>query len=410
MKKLYETPKERSARERREYEEWKKGQTKSTAEVLYPNNLPREKSKPPAPPASQKGMSRKLSTAEVLYPNQYKRQEKTSAEPAKPAPPKSSPHKQAASQKTSPETPSNNPFNIQCILNEQGRLQGKTESSPWFKEEYQYVFDFKGRLERVFLNGELVEDYDYNEQGQRIKQMSAGNPPAYLRYNAWGQLVAMGDIAWQYDKNGALSKKLENALYDIGGSQTRYFYNGNTRLDKVILPNGDEITWKYGRGEKLQAQNPLKKYKNGKLVMEYEWQDPFRLAGCWDHEAGLVMLFSYGERLCPERMKIMGLKTKEEVSLICGCDQVGTLKLLSISDKSALKRLQYDSFGNVLHDTKPQLHIPIGFAGGLVDKDTGLVRFGYRDYDPAVGALPAPTLWATLGAIMTSMIIVLMIR
>ena len=30
--------------------------------------------------------------------------------------------------------------------------------------------------------------------------------------------------------------------------------------------------------------------------------------------------------------------------------------------------------------------IPFGFAGGLHDRDTGLVRFGYRDYDPEVGA------------------------
>ena len=29
--------------------------------------------------------------------------------------------------------------------------------------------------------------------------------------------------------------------------------------------------------------------------------------------------------------------------------------------------------------------IPFGFAGGLYDEDTGLVRFGARDYDPRIG-------------------------
>jgi RHS repeat-associated protein len=29
--------------------------------------------------------------------------------------------------------------------------------------------------------------------------------------------------------------------------------------------------------------------------------------------------------------------------------------------------------------------VPFGFAGGLADSDTGLVRFGYRDYDPDTG-------------------------
>ncbi|MCH2039483.1 MAG: RHS repeat-associated core domain-containing protein [Saccharospirillaceae bacterium] len=29
--------------------------------------------------------------------------------------------------------------------------------------------------------------------------------------------------------------------------------------------------------------------------------------------------------------------------------------------------------------------MPFGFAGGLQDTDTGLIRFGYRDYDPETG-------------------------
>lgn len=29
--------------------------------------------------------------------------------------------------------------------------------------------------------------------------------------------------------------------------------------------------------------------------------------------------------------------------------------------------------------------MPFGFADGLHDRDTGLVRFGFRDYDPEVG-------------------------
>ncbi|MFH1148135.1 MAG: RHS repeat-associated core domain-containing protein [Pseudomonadota bacterium] len=45
----------------------------------------------------------------------------------------------------------------------------------------------------------------------------------------------------------------------------------------------------------------------------------------------------------------------------------------------------YDSFGNIVNDTDPSFAIPFGFAGGLYDRDTGLVRFGYRDYDPDIG-------------------------
>jgi RHS repeat-associated protein len=48
------------------------------------------------------------------------------------------------------------------------------------------------------------------------------------------------------------------------------------------------------------------------------------------------------------------------------------------------QRLDYDVWGNVLSDTNPGFQ-PFGYAGGLFDPDTGLVRFGARDYDPESG-------------------------
>jgi RHS repeat-associated protein len=44
----------------------------------------------------------------------------------------------------------------------------------------------------------------------------------------------------------------------------------------------------------------------------------------------------------------------------------------------------YDSFGRVTSDSSPGFQ-PFGFAGGLYDADTKLVRFGARDYDAEIG-------------------------
>lgn len=46
--------------------------------------------------------------------------------------------------------------------------------------------------------------------------------------------------------------------------------------------------------------------------------------------------------------------------------------------------MDYDEFGNVQQDTSPGFQ-PFGFAGGIYDRDTELVRFGARDYDAEVG-------------------------
>ena len=47
-------------------------------------------------------------------------------------------------------------------------------------------------------------------------------------------------------------------------------------------------------------------------------------------------------------------------------------------------------FGSILADTNPALPVPIGFAGGLHDRDLGFVRFGWRDYDTFTSRWTAP--------------------
>ena len=61
------------------------------------------------------------------------------------------------------------------------------------------------------------------------------------------------------------------------------------------------------------------------------------------------------------------------------------MRVVTDVNGTVVKRIDYDSFGNILNDTAPAFEVPFGFAGGLHDRDTGLVRFGYRDYDPEVG-------------------------
>jgi RHS repeat-associated protein len=46
--------------------------------------------------------------------------------------------------------------------------------------------------------------------------------------------------------------------------------------------------------------------------------------------------------------------------------------------------MRHDAWGAVLEDSVSAL-MPFGFAGGLYDADTALVRFGARDYDPVIG-------------------------
>jgi len=69
-------------------------------------------------------------------------------------------------------------------------------------------------------------------------------------------------------------------------------------------------------------------------------------------------------------------------------DQIGSTRLVvNVGDGTVVQRTDYDEFGNVVlsNITSGWEPLPFGFAGGLYDRDTGLIRFGSRDYDPAVG-------------------------
>jgi RHS repeat-associated protein len=69
--------------------------------------------------------------------------------------------------------------------------------------------------------------------------------------------------------------------------------------------------------------------------------------------------------------------------------------VVDVQDGTIAQRIDYDEFGRVLFESAKGLQ-SFGFAGGLYDLDTGLVRFGAREYDAETGRWTAtdPILFA----------------
>jgi len=66
-------------------------------------------------------------------------------------------------------------------------------------------------------------------------------------------------------------------------------------------------------------------------------------------------------------------------------DHLGSVRwVLDAQTGAVAQRMEYDAFGRITLDTNPGFQ-PFGFAGGLHDYQTGLVRFGARDYDAETG-------------------------
>jgi RHS repeat-associated protein len=103
-----------------------------------------------------------------------------------------------------------------------------------------------------------------------------------------------------------------------------------------------------------------------------------------------VSRFVYGTRGNVPEYMVRGGETFRLVT-----DHLGSVRLVvKVSDGSVVERIDYDEFGVVSSDTSPGFQ-PFGFAGGLYDADTKLVRFGARDYDAMVGRWTAkdPIRW-----------------
>ncbi len=115
------------------------------------------------------------------------------------------------------------------------------------------------------------------------------------------------------------------------------------------------------------------------VTEKYLWANLTTLLAIYDKDDNLVQRFEYADQRMPVSMNIGTTK------YYLHYDQVGSLRAVSDTSHNIIKELTYDTFGNILTDTNSGFKVPFGFAGGLYDEDTKLVRFGYRDYDSFTG-------------------------
>ena len=262
-----------------------------------------------------------------------------------------------------------------------GRITSKTETVAGATSNYAYIYDPMGRLLTVTKNGALIEEYDYDENGTRIYEMNTirGISGRNFAYSDEDHLLIAGGATYQYDLDGFLTTKTE------GTDITTYVYSSRGELLSVTLSNGTVIQYVHD-----PLGRRIAKKVNGAIVEKYLWQGLTRLLAVYDGSDNLIMRFEYADTRMPVAM------TKNGSSYYLTYDQVGSLKVIADASGSVVKKVEYDSFGNIINETNPAFAIPFGFAGGLHDRDTGLVRFGYRDYDPDIGRWTAkdPILFA----------------
>lgn len=105
-----------------------------------------------------------------------------------------------------------------------------------------------------------------------------------------------------------------------------------------------------------------------------------KVAAELDSTNNIVSRFVYGAKINVPDYLIKGGIAYRIVTDLLGSPRL----VLDTRDGAIVQRIDYDEFGRVILDTNPGFQ-PFGFAGGLYDRDTKLVRFGTRDYDAETG-------------------------
>jgi RHS repeat-associated protein len=258
-------------------------------------------------------------------------------------------------------------YGVNYSYDDLGRMTQKVETIGGVTDTYDYEYDLRGQLFEVQKNSVVVESYSYDDNGNRISATVNGTPSA-ATYDDQDRLLSYGGTSYSYRPAGQLATRSEP-----GDIVTSYDYDTVGSLRGVTLADATEITYGLdGLGRRVQRA------VDGTITQRWLYDGILPLAQL-DDQGNVVSQFVYIGGNVPVYM------VKGGVSYRLVSDPVGSVRLvIDSTNGNIVQRIDYDSFGNVLGDTHPGFQ-PFGFAGGLHDDSTGLVRFGSRDYQPRTG-------------------------
>ena len=221
-------------------------------------------------------------------------------------------------------------------------------------------------------DGELRATYTYDDNGNRTQVVRAGELPITAAYDEQDRLTAYGAATYTYTDAGALASKT-----DASGTTT-YVYDALGALTRVKLPDGVVLDYAidaYGRRVAVKRNGVVERgflYQGGlspvaELDADGAVREPLRL------------------RPALERARDDGPRRQDLPDRHRPRRQPARGRRHGQRHGRAADRLRRVRARDARH-RRPGFQ-PFGFAGGLLDRDTGLVRFGARDYDPETGRL-----------------------
>ncbi len=256
------------------------------------------------------------------------------------------------------------------VRDDLGRIVQKTEVEDGVTKVFGYSYDDVGRLVEVTENGNVVESYEYDLNGNRTHSFnSAGSFDA--TYDEQDRILTYGTLTFTWTPNGEMASKTDTAT----GAVTTYSYDAVGNLRQVVLPDGTDITYFVdGQGRRVG------KVVNGVFERGWLWRGQLQPVAELDATGAVAKRFVYAGGVNVPEVMVTAAGTFRLVT-----DHLGSVRqVVDQGNGGVVEKIDYDAWGRVGVDSSPGLQ-PFGFAGGLSELSHGLLRFGRRDYDARSG-------------------------
>lgn len=253
------------------------------------------------------------------------------------------------------------------------------DSTGEYKEVFSIIpeYDANGRVINAVktktstLNGAEVESSTVNSSyslprfsNNNVKEYTHNQKRTIASHNNDDQLTTLaGSINrnYEYNEDGDL-QSVTNCY-----GKTEYDYDVFGNLKKVTFPGNKVVEYKVDGFNRR-----VKKLVNGEVSEYYIWFDDIRLAAVLDanKQAKLKYIYAPDSRVASFVIKD-GIMYK--IVHDPGLDSVRYV--FNMQTKEVVQEIEYDEHGNIMKNTSPNFQ-PLGYAGGLYDRDTKLLRFG----------------------------------
>lgn len=254
-------------------------------------------------------------------------------------------------------------YRVQATYDASGIVASRVEAVDGTSRSFAYTHDGDGRLTRVTRDGMEVEAYAYDTNGNRTSAAYNGLAATEANYDMQDRIMSRGATSYTVDTDGFVTA--------IGATALNWTSTGELRSATV---GATTITYDY---DALRRRVRRTEGTNSTQYLYGDVGDPFRVTASIA-SSGTLTTYLYDEGGYVVAFERGGAR------YFVGTDHVGSPRVITNSSGAVVGETERDSFGRVLASSG-SVGIDLGFAGGLNDPTTGLLRFGFRDYEPASG-------------------------